>query len=149
VAAASCSDDSGDPTKPKQQKVLEVGIDDQGNGACLLVEDDLPAEVEKLPVVACDQPHTHEVFAEVDFDDPTKPTDVYPGIGALTTFAEKACFAAFEPYVGLSAFDSQLVPTWLVPTLKGWDDEKDRTILCVLTDPRNDTMSTSMRNAKI
>lgn len=149
MAVAGCSDDSGDPGKPKQQKVLEVGVDAEGNGACLLVEEDLPPEVEKLPVVACDVPHTHEIFAEVPYEDATKPNDVYPGISALEAFAETACFAQFEPYVGTSAFDSQLVPTWLVPTLKGWNDEDDRTILCVLTDPRNDTMSTSMRGSKI
>jgi hypothetical protein len=149
VAAAACSDDSGGLAKPKQQKVLEVGLDPNGNGACLMVDDTLPPEVDKLPVAACDAPHNYEVFATIPYDSGTQPADVYPGLSALNDFARTACFGAFEPYVGISAFDSKLVPTWLVPTLKGWNDKKDRTILCVLNDPTSDSVNASLRNSKI
>ena len=139
------------PAAPRQQKVLDVGVDPQGNGACLLVTDTLPPEVSKLPVVGCTAPHTHEIYAKIPYadPDPTKVVDVYPGQSALETFAEKACITAFEPYVGTSPFDSRLVPTWLLPTLKGWNDSKDHSVLCVLADPQKGNMTASMRDAKV
>ncbi len=151
VAAGGCSDDSGDPTKPANEKVLDVGVDDDGNGACLLVDEAFPAEVEKLPVIACDQPHTHEIFARVAFfdaNDPDKAVDVFPGLSALDDFAQRECIKAFEPYVGISLFDSVFVPTWLLPTLDSWNDEDDRDVLCVLTDPNRESLTGSARGSQ-
>jgi len=153
LGAVACSDDSADPTKPQQEKVLEVGVDEDGNGACLLVDDALPPEIDKLPVIDCAQSHTHEIFAEIEYRDPANPdqvADVFPGLVALESFAEVACFKAFEPYVGISPFDSRLAPTWLLPTLDGWNGKaKDRLVLCVLADPTQPSMTGTIRNAAV
>jgi len=84
--------------------------------------------VEQLPIIGCDVPHTHEIYATIEYDEKS----VYPGVEELGTFAEVKCLQAFEPFVGTSAFDSSLSYSWLVPTLGSWNDEDDREVLCVL-----------------
>lgn len=146
----ACGEDGNDPTKPKQVKVLDVGVDGNGNGACLMVDDSLPTEVAKLPVIDCAQPHTHEIYAELtyfDVADPKAPADVFPGQSALEAFAQRECIKAFQGYVGISLFDSKYYPTWLLPTLDSWNDEKDHSVLCVLTDPNEATTTGSARGS--
>ena len=122
--AAGCSDDEDDARTP----VLELAT--SGPGTCLDVPDSLGDTVADLPVIECAQPHTHEIYAVVTYDE----DDVFPGDEALNAFAERGCLAAFEPYVGVSVFDSTLSMTWLVPTLSSWNDDDDRDVLCVLAD---------------
>ena len=80
-----------DAKKPKQQPVLDLGTG--AAGTCLQVDDKLGAEVTKLPVIACDQPHTHEIYAVIHYTE----KDVYPGTAELETFAQRECLRAFEP----------------------------------------------------
>jgi len=130
----ACS--SGDDTN--ETPVLKLS--DEGPGTCLQVPDDLPAEVAKLPVIECSVEHTHEIYAVVDYastsrtSDTTANSDVFPGQEALNTYAEQVCVREFEPYVGVSAFDSTLAFTWLTPTLSSWNDHDDRAVLCVLNN---------------
>ena len=136
---SACSDDK-DPNAPDSKGALDVTT-----GECLLVDDVLGAEVSKLPVVDCDTPHSHEIFAREN--DTT--SDVYPGLSALETFAEVSCYGAFESFVGISPFDSSLAITWLVPSLDGWNDEDDRTVLCVLTRRDGGQLETSARDQSL
>ena len=121
MGLTACSDDP-DPNAPKSEAVLDVDT-----GQCLLVDEVLDAEISKLPVVGCDEPHSHEIFATV-----VETSEVYPGLSALETFAERECYGDFEEFVGISPFDSSLFITWIVPSLAGWNDEDDRTVLCIL-----------------
>ena len=137
VALTSCSgDDDGVP-------VLEAEV--SAEGTCLQVDDDLPAEVTRLPVVPCAEPHTHELYAVVPFDE----GDVFPGIEALDAFAQRECLRAFNDFVGIQAFDSSLFFSWMVPTLGSWNNDDDRDVLCVLGDFQGGQMVGSMRGAKI
>ena len=124
---AACSDD--DPADGESTPVLELGGEDgDAIGTCLLVTDELPAEVAELPVVPCELEHSHEIYY---VEDDTR--DVYPGLEALETFAQQVCVREFEPYVRISPFDSTLFFSWLVPTLDSWNSEqKDREVICVL-----------------
>ena len=124
LVAAACSDD--DDTKPHSQKVLDIELN-TGAPVCMQVTEDLPPEVKTLPIIDCAQPHSHEIYATV-----TSTESVYPGVDALGSFALVKCLSAFEDFVGISAFDSDLSYTWLVPSLNSWNDEKDREVLCVL-----------------
>jgi hypothetical protein len=103
--------------------VLEVD-----DATCLFVEGNMEPLVSELPVIDCDVPHTHEIIARV----PDTVHEVYPGFAALESLAELECYKAFEPYVGISPFDSNLFISWLVPTLDSWNDDNDRDILCVV-----------------
>lgn len=120
VLAAGCSgdDDTGSPVL----RVKETGV-----GTCLDFPEDVGAEITELPVVPCEVPHSHEIFAVV-----LTEGDVYPGFEALETKATAACLTEFEPYVEVNAFDSELFYSWMVPTLTSWDREKDREIICVV-----------------
>lgn len=141
TSTTACSGDD-DPDAPVEEQPL--GLGDDGPGTCLAFDDEVGAEVTSLPVVACEVPHTHEIYAVEDH-----PDDVYPGFGELEAFAQRVCLAAFEPYVGSNPFDSRLFHTWLVPTLDGWNDEDDREILCVLGADDAEPLTRSMRDSGV
>lgn len=115
-----------------------IDLAKKGPGTCIDAPPDLGPEVKKIPVVDCDTEHSHEIFAVVPYVEqvagqPDKVTDVFPGLEALDAFAQRACIAEFEPYVGISAFDSALTFSWLTPTLASWNSAaKDRKVICVL-----------------
>ena len=141
IVAGACHS-GGDDTKAQSQGVLDVKPDEKP--VCMQVTEDLPPEVTKLPVIDCTQPHTHEIYATV-----VSTESVYPGVDALGSFAQVKCLSAFQAFVGISAFDSQLSYTWLVPTLKSWNDHKDRSVLCVLARRDGAPLVGSMRGQKV
>ncbi len=139
LGACSGGDDTSDTP------VLELS--DTGPGTCLQVPDDLPDEVAELPVIECSEEHTHEIYAVVNYETTTGSSDVFPGQEALNTYAEQVCVREFEPYVGISAFDSSLAFTWLTPTLSSWNDHDDRAVLCVLNDLERAPLVGSMKDS--
>ena len=141
---AACSDDDADPNEPSDEPVLEVATN-TGEPVCMQVTEDLPPEVEQLPIIDCDVPHTHEIYATPELDE----NAVFPGLDALNEFAQVECLEAFEPFVGTSPFDSSLSYTWLVPTLGSWNEKDDREVLCVLADRGGAELVGSQRGAGI
>jgi Septum formation len=140
LAVSACSDD-----KKAGTPVLQT--DKLGAGTCLEVPDALGEEVAKLPTIDCVKEHTHEIYSVVPWDK-TKG-DVFPGLDALDAYAEQVCVRDFEPYVGISTFDSTLTFTFLTPTLGSWNSsDKDRDILCVLQDSNATPLVGSMKGAK-
>lgn len=132
VGAVGCGDDDeGEP-------VIDLG--ESAVGTCLDVGDEIGADVERLPAVPCEDPHTHEIFAIVDSADET-----YPGFEALEAEAQAACLEPFEEYVGVSAFDSELFYSWLVPTLTSWEQDDDREIVCVVGENNGAPLVGSVR----
>ena len=141
---AACSDDDADPNEPRDEPVLDIETN-TAEPVCMLVTEDLPPEVEQLPIIGCEVPHTHEIYASPSYEE----SDVFPGVEKLSEFAQVACLEAFEPFVGTSPFDSSLSYTWLVPTLGSWNDEGDREVLCVLADRGGAELVGSQRGAGI
>ena len=82
-------------------------------------------EVARVPSTPCDRPHDNEVFHLARYSGSTFD------YGAISDFADAACFAAFEPYVGRSYRTSVLEFAWLMPTPGSWA-RGDREIVCVL-----------------
>jgi hypothetical protein len=134
LAVAACSDDGKAP-------VLELS--EQGPGTCLQAEPDIGPEVTGIPTVPCTEEHTHELYAVVPYDE----GDVFPGLAELDAFAERVCVAEFEPYVGISVFDSTLTFSWLVPTLASWNNNDDRDILCVVGPFDGSSLSISVKDS--
>jgi len=134
VVLAACSDDNGAP-------VLELAK--KGPGTCLVAALDLGPEVTGIPTVDCTEEHTHELYAVVPFKG-----DVFPGLAALDSFAERVCVTEFEPYVGISAFDSTLSFSWLVPTLASWNNDDDRDVLCVVGPFDGSSSTGSVRDSR-
>lgn len=123
----------------------DEGITDGGDlsvfelqpGDCLYPPEAIDENVDELPVVPCNEVHTHEVFAVWEAGDPEAfaaadelDIDVYPGEAALDAWAERACIAAFPTFVGGGYFDADLFSTYLLPTLDSWGDG-DRDVVCV------------------
>ena len=138
-----------------EQGTSVIDLAKKGVGTCINAPADMGPEVKKIPVVDCDKEHTHEIFAVVPYVEqvagqPDKATDVFPGLEALDAFAQRACIAEFEGYVGISAFDSALTFSWLTPTLASWNSAaKDRKVICVLGMFNGDTLNRSMAQAKL
>lgn len=128
-----CSNNNaGNDNATNDEPIFNVGVN--GPGTCLDFPLDQQAEVKNLPVIDCMEPHSHEIFAVMNYVD-SEGVDVYPGFDALETFARAACLNEFDGYFGISAFDSELFYSWIVPTLDSWDqpgdEDDDREILCV------------------
>lgn len=132
VGVGACSgDDDGEAV---------IGLQPSQIGTCLDFGDSIGADVEKLPAVPCEDPHTHEIFAIE-----TSDAETYPGFEALEADAQAQCLGAFDDYVGISAFDSELFFSWLVPTLTSWDQDDDRQIICVIGEGNGAPLVGSVR----
>jgi hypothetical protein len=141
ITLTACSG-SGDGTGIDQQPVTDLG--QAGVGTCLQFDDEVGAEVTELPVIACNDQHSHEIYAVVTSGEP-----LYPGFDALEETALTECLGAFEPYIGISPFDSDLIYSWLVPTLNSWDQEDDRETLCVVANLDGGSLTGSVRGTRL
>lgn len=119
-----------------------IDLDATAVGTCLQFADDVGAEITELPVIDCASPHTHEIFAI-----PVSQESVYPGFEALESAAQVQCLSMFQDYVGISAFDSSLFSSWMVPTLTSWDKDDDRQTICVLGNSNGAPLVGSVRNS--
>ncbi|MGB0112407.1 MAG: septum formation family protein [Ilumatobacteraceae bacterium] len=130
--AASCSGDDGGDV---------IDLAPTAIGTCVDFGDTVGADVTELPEVPCGEEHSHEIYALAEVD-----LDTYPGFEALEADAQAQCLAAFEDYVGISAFDSELFFSWLVPTLTSWDKDDDRQIICLIGEGNGARLVGSVRN---
>ena len=88
---------SGGSSKSVSQSVFTVTP-----GECFDAPTKVQAELSSLKRVACDQAHTREAYAVVDYTPPVgAAADAYPGSDALSTFAKGACAQRYGPYVGV------------------------------------------------
>jgi hypothetical protein len=133
VAVPACSGDLG-------EAVIDVG--DDVVGSCLDFGDTIGEEVTSLPVVDCTDEHTHQVFAVEIVNG-----DTYPGFEALEAEAQALCLTPFEEFIGVSAFDSELFYSWLVPTLNSWERDDDREVICVVGENDGAPLTGSLEGA--
>lgn len=153
IVVASCS--GGDDG----ESILDIEERLSGDNTenCLDVDPSVGPEVEDLNWVSCNVPHTHEVYNVVDYfsEDAAESGDsgadpgVYPGFAELELFAQRECLGAFEAYVGVSAFDSDLFYSWMVPTLTSWNDHKDYEVLCVAGKADSQPLAISIRGSRL
>ncbi|HLI54108.1 MAG TPA: septum formation family protein [Acidimicrobiales bacterium] len=97
-------------------------------GDCVVTPTAIKAQLSKLTVVPCREPHTQEVYALVNDD----AGSVYPGETSLQRFANAACLQRFAGYVGSDYQDSSLFFTYLLPSVRSWA-AGDHTVDCVVT----------------
>ncbi|MDZ7677564.1 MAG: septum formation family protein [Acidimicrobiales bacterium] len=128
LMAAACSND--EPDRDEDGRLTSAGdlsVFDLVEGDCVVLDESLEAANETLPVVPCDQPHQGEVYALVDVDD----IDAYPGERELSDRAELECISRFADYVGVDLADSTLYYTYMIPSIRGWQEDDDRTVVCM------------------
>lgn len=107
-------------------------------GQCFLAPEEVEAQIADLDEVDCGEPHDHEAYAVVTYEDgdPEIPDDEYPGDEALTNFADGTCAQRFGEYVGVDYLDSDLFFTYLLPSPRSWQEE-DRKVICLVTSAGN------------
>jgi len=112
-----------------------VSVFDVQVGECFQPPDVISVELTQIDRVPCDQPHAQEVYALVPYVDPSGTTSAssFPGQEPLTAFAQGACAQEFQDYVGVDYRDSRLWFTYLLPSARGWEQDADRTTVCVVT----------------
>jgi len=101
-------------------------------------------EVQEVSKKDCADPHDNEVYANVDMSGTE-----WPGQTAVEDYADEACLAEFEPYVGAAYEDSQLQFGWLVPTQESWTEIDDRTVTCILYDMDLEKLTGSMEGSGV
>jgi hypothetical protein len=109
-----------------------VGLRELEVGQCFeLPRDDPEAMDRAVWLVACSDPHTHEVYAVVTYEGETVKGGGYPGTTVVQDWAEQTCYSQFEGFVGrawtTSSFD---IETWW-PSEESWG-RADRKVICTV-----------------
>jgi Septum formation len=146
VAMLVACSGGGGPSRSKDGQVTDAGdlsVFDLQVGDCFTPPKEVKAEIQSVHVVPCKDSHTQETFAIVPYD----RSDTYPGDAALDTFADGACLARYENYVGVSYLDSKLYYTYLLPSARSWNDGNDRKVVCVVTTT-GEELQTSIKGSQ-
>ncbi|MDQ1395041.1 MAG: hypothetical protein QOG64_300 [Acidimicrobiaceae bacterium] len=137
LVLGGCSRGKKDVTSGHDQSVFNLKV-----GDCVLPPTAVKAEIDKVRVLTCTQPHTEEAFAVIPYD----KGDVYPGDKLLRAFADGACLEKYQSYVGVAYTDSSLFYTYLLPSARGWSDGKDRNVICLVTTT-GEKLTTSVKGS--
>jgi len=95
-------------------------------------------------IVSCDQPHVQEVMGQAEL--PGDRGAAYPVDGAPAA-ASAACSALFATYVGRPLEGSSLGVTAHFPERAEWENQNERTVVCVVTDPAGATSTGSVKGS--
>ena len=125
-----------------------VSVFDVKPGQCFDPPGAVKSELSKLTSVPCDQPHTQESYASVPYTAKDgSEASAYPGDAALKVFADGACAQRYAGYVGKDYLDSSYFFTYLLPSARGWEQQKDRNVLCFVTTT-GQQLTASVKNSK-
>lgn len=128
---AACSDDSG-AKRDDSGRITRAGalsVFELRKGDCLDPAPDVSGDIDKIAVAPCADPHSQEVFALVEAEE-----QPYPGPEGLATVANALCIAAMQDDLSLSPDDGYYF-SYLLPSFNGWNNDEDRTIVCVFVFP--------------
>ncbi len=117
-----------------------VAVDELRVGDCFNTSEE--AEITEVDGIPCDEPHDYEVFALT-----THQAEAFPTDAELEAVFTTACAAAFQEYVGVPYFDSELYGSMITPSEASWGDG-DRDITCFLYDVERGQLTESMRGAR-
>lgn len=130
-------DETSETTEASEESAEgeDASVFDVAVGDCLS-EDVTGDSLEEVPVVACDQPHTSEVYFGHTIEE-----ESFPGPDGMQTVTQEECLPAFESFVGVAYDASELEVTTLEPTAESWD-QGDRELLCLVVDPAGEVTGT-------
>ncbi len=126
-----------------KNRSVQVSVFHLRPGACVVTPTQIKAQLSKLKVVSCREPHTEEVYALVV----DHAGDTYPGSAALQNFANGACLQRYAGYVGVDYRDSSLFFTYLLPSVRSWA-AGDHTVDCVISTT-GQTLTRSVKGSKL
>jgi hypothetical protein len=130
---AGCGGDDG-AERGDDGRVLEAGdvsVFELLQGDCLSPPEEVQAGLEEVTVVPCADPHTQEIFEIIEYEPAEEGNDDFPGDDELDDFAQAACLDPFTDYVDIDYIDSSLFITYLLPTVRSWNEEGDREVVCI------------------
>ncbi len=136
VLGAACSDDGGGRGEDgRVEEPSSISAYELRAGDCTNPPDEVGTEVGSVTVVPCDEPHTQEIFALVPYTDEDGEVPdgraSFPGDEPLSSFSQAACIEPFSDYFDVDYVDSSLFITYLFPSVRSWDEEDDREIVCI------------------
>lgn len=129
---ASCSNDDEGAARNDDGRITRGGslsVFELRAGDCLDPAPDVSGDIDKIAVAPCAEPHTQEVFAIVEASE-----QPYPGPEGLATTANALCISAMQDDLGLSPDDGYYL-SYLLPSFNGWNNDDDRSIVCVFVFP--------------
>lgn len=125
-------------------------------GECFQAPSKVQVELSSLALTPCAQPHVREAYAIVPYvaevggatgtGSPVSAT-AYPGSDVLSMFAKGACAQRYGDYVGVNYLDSSLFFTYLFPSVRSWQQNDDRKIICFVTTTGS-TLTGSVKGTK-
>ncbi len=125
---AGCGDDAERDDKGAITTGGEASAFNLKVGDCF-DDPDSGGQIADVAAVPCTDPHDNEVFGLEK-----NPADGdFPGTEQVNMFGEEKCSALFESYVGTAPAESSLQLATLNPTKDSWEQEEDRTAVCVLS----------------
>jgi hypothetical protein len=129
-------DDSGQITNSGNLQVQDLQI-----GDCFDLKDEEATEVSDVEAKPCSEGHKYELIHAANMPNSDYPTDEQFG-----SFLDAECIPAFTAYVGFDWETSDFYMLPFTPTEDTWNDG-DRSIQCVVFDPENAVLTSSVRNA--
>jgi hypothetical protein len=116
-----------------------VSVNDLRAGDCFNSGDE--TSISDVDGVPCTEPHEFQVFAVATHEEPAFPSDAQ-----MDGIFEEECIGPFEAFVGLAYAESALHGSMITPSEESWADG-DRVFVCVLHDPGDATLTSSMEGA--
>ncbi|MDH4169063.1 MAG: septum formation family protein [Acidimicrobiia bacterium] len=119
-------DSSQSDIAANERRVNQLAVGDCFGGELLGA-----SEIETVPIVDCGTPHQYEVFHATVFEPSDAPFDAEK----VRRYATDACTEELESIIGATAAEAPVQLLLLNPTAGSWNDEGDRTSLCLAYDP--------------
>jgi len=117
----------------------ERDLENLAAGDCFDAADE--DEISEIDKSDCGEPHEFEAFHVVTLDGDTFPPDA-----EMENVLLNDCLPAFDGYVGEPYQTSALFATMITPSSASWADG-DRVVVCVLYDPEDTELTSSMRDS--
>ena len=117
-----------------------VSVDDLRAGDCFNAGDE--EEISDVDGVPCSEPHEYEVFAVTTYEG----DGTFPSEAEFDAIFTQVCEPPFQQYVGEPYETSAIYGTMITPSEESFSDG-DREYICVLYDPDNAAITSSLRNA--
>ena len=135
AGAAACDDakrdEAGSVSTAGNLSVYDLKTGDCFNGGRRVAEPEGEEQtVAQVKAVPCDKSHENEVFGV--FEHPTDKGFTFPGGYEVTKVAQTGCADRFETYVGKPFEKSDLLIAVIAPGQLSWEQEDDRTIVCIV-----------------
>lgn len=116
-----------------------LSVTDLLAGDCFNSEDE--TTISEVDAVPCTEAHAYQVFHVADHS-----TASYPTSAEFGAIFDSLCLTPFESFVGMSYVSSELYADMITPSESSFSDG-DREYMCVLYDPGDAEMTSTMEGA--